>query len=191
MYTLAIQSLPHIVTFLRFPFLVVRPIYPSTRLIIPSAKNVCWTLCDTMKLSHVSVWFCNCVLLMCWTSLAHAMVTQPPELTSDTTSVRSNALERIVLVNSTSVPFYHLVYYFTQETMRNQPQVYDLNIAHFLYYTHMYFAWMQVEPSLSVVSQRYTSFGFYSALPYNLFEYLSTIEFTSLHSRLSHVVWLS
>lgn len=84
--------------------------------------------------------------------MTHSMVTRLPELKSDTNSIRSPASERIVLVNSTSVPFYHLVYYFTQETMRNQPQVYDLNIAHFLYYTHMYFAWMQVEPSLSVVA---------------------------------------
>ncbi|VDP70091.1 unnamed protein product [Echinostoma caproni] len=60
--------------------------------------------------------------------------------------------KHIVLINSNEVPFYHLVHYFTRETMHNEPQVHDLNIAYFLYYTHMYFAWMQVEPNLSVVA---------------------------------------
>ncbi|THD28197.1 hypothetical protein D915_001007 [Fasciola hepatica] len=105
-----------------------------------------------MPLSLWSWWF-YFILLTFGTSVTQSMSMRLQELHSATQRTHAtNSSDQIVFVNSTSVPFYHLVHYFTQETMQNKPQVYDLNIAQFLYYTHMYFAWMQVEPSLSVVA---------------------------------------
>ncbi|GAA31702.2 hypothetical protein CSKR_104064 [Clonorchis sinensis] len=51
-----------------------------------------------------------------------------------------------------AVPFYKLVRYFTTQTERRDPKVYELNISHFQYYTHIYHAWKEANTQYSVVA---------------------------------------
>ncbi|OON13862.1 hypothetical protein X801_10357, partial [Opisthorchis viverrini] len=65
--------------------------------------------------------------------------------------------EAFQIVQVHGVPFYKLVRYFTTQTERRDPKVYELNISHFQYYTHIYHAWKEASIHYSAVAIKKTT----------------------------------
>ncbi|TGZ70964.1 hypothetical protein CRM22_002891 [Opisthorchis felineus] len=103
-----------------------------------------YTLCDKMSPCSVPRNFASGIALVILAAVLHKTEIKcaPVNLPSETF--------QIVQVNG--VPFYKLVRYFTAQTEHRDPKVYELNISHFQYYTHIYHAWKEANTHYSAVA---------------------------------------
>ncbi|KAF7262545.1 hypothetical protein EG68_00160 [Paragonimus skrjabini miyazakii] len=64
----------------------------------------------------------------------------------------TKAVENISIMSRSKVPFYKLISYFVTQTLQHDPKVHDVSMTTLAYYTHIYHAWLDVEPQFTVVA---------------------------------------
>ncbi|KAF8572455.1 hypothetical protein P879_00071 [Paragonimus westermani] len=88
------------------------------------------------------------------TIIADTVNVRSPYTTSHTHTKRNNKPddENIVIISRSKVPFYKLISYFVTQTLQHDPKVHDVGMTTLAYYTHIYHAWLDVEPRFTVVA---------------------------------------
>ncbi|KAF5399545.1 hypothetical protein PHET_06724, partial [Paragonimus heterotremus] len=64
----------------------------------------------------------------------------------------SEAKQSELTHSMSKVPFYKLISYFVTQTLQHDPKVHDVGLTTLAYYTHIYHAWLDVEPRFTVVA---------------------------------------
>ncbi|KAF7255547.1 hypothetical protein EG68_07971 [Paragonimus skrjabini miyazakii] len=65
---------------------------------------------------------------------------------------RGEAMQSVLTHSMSKVPFYKLISYFVTQTLQHDPKVHDVGVTTLAYYTHIYHAWLDVEPQFTVVA---------------------------------------
>ncbi|KAF5406182.1 hypothetical protein PHET_00306 [Paragonimus heterotremus] len=92
-------------------------------------------------------------------SLRSQNVNSQPNQKENTTEAVAN----ISIMFRSKVPFYKLISYFVTQTLQHDPKVHDVSMTTLAYYTHIYHAWLDVEPRFTVVATDSTGNEFVGA----------------------------